>query len=361
MPDLLLPDEGADERAKSRAAQELILPPLADPVASANAREAAVADPEKFAKAKRIAEQLALPVPTVERNLDSLDSERKVREMQARMVADPFYADRMRGPDFAKLSQGDDLSLTGVAKSIALLPWRATQLLAAGGATLAGGLYGVDAMPFELASQVMGKPEAGKPLPFDPFGGIGAMLRGASRNVEVYAKRVADVSPRASVVEQGIASGFQSLGANIGPMIAALYTGNVPLALTVMSGSVGGQSYTKGREAGLTSLSAAQFGFNDAAIEYLTERIPLFKLVGDMKAGSPFVKALMQNQVAEQLGEQAATVLQDFNEWAVLHPEKPFAQYLAERPVAALQTAIATAIGSGGQVAIMYAAETNAK
>jgi hypothetical protein len=51
-------------------------------------------------------------------------------------------------------------------------------------------------------------------------------------------------------------------------------------------------------------------------------------------------------------GEQLATVLQDLNDWAVLNPEKPFADYIAERPSAAAQTLIATVVGVGGQVTL---------
>src|SRR3990172_9104424 len=333
MPDLLLPDEGADERAKSRAAQELILPPLADPVASANAREAAVADPEKFAKAKRIAEQLALPVPTVERNLDSLDSERKVREMQARMVADPFYADRMRDPNFAKLSQGDDLSLSGVAKSIALLPWKGVQFTASGAPLLVGGLAGAFAATLESTAEGMKSAVSGvesvtglkaKRHPEDIFARIGAKYRGLAGEAISYGKRVADLPPDAGFVQQAVFSGFQSLGQNLPPMLMAMYTGNAPAALVIMSAASGGQSYVKGKEVGLPTLAAARYGVYDAAWEYITEVLPFTKLLGEMKAGAPFIKAFMHNQVSEQLGEQVATVMQDFDEWVFLHPNKPF-------------------------------------
>jgi hypothetical protein len=67
---------------------------------------------------------------------------------------------------------------------------------------------------------------------------------------------------------------------------------------------------------------------------------------------------VIQN-IQEQFGEQTATVLQDLNEWAVLNPDKPFSEYLAERPNAALQTAIATLVGTTGQVAAIKAIEAS--
>jgi hypothetical protein len=353
----LLPDE--EQRVST--ADELILPPLPSAEVQANARLAASNDPEKFAKIKRVSEQLAIPIETVERNFDSLDSEAKVREMNARMIADPFYADRMRDPNFARLSQGDDLSLTGVAKSIASLPWRAVQGVASGLPSLTGGLAGTVAAGAELASEYVGKPLAGKLLPEDIFAKIGQKYRQIAIDSQKYAERVADVPTDAGIVHRSLMSGFQSLGANLPPMITAMYTGNAPLALTLMSASSGGQSYARGREAGLTPLRAAEYGLNDAGWEYLTEVLPFTKLLGDLKAGSPFIKAFMHNQVSEQLGEQVATVMQDFDEWVFLNPDKPFSDYVAARPSAALQTAIATAIGSGGQVSILYAMQTDAQ
>lgn len=354
---IMPPDEGTDQRkaAAPLSGTNFVMPQDPNPVALVNARDAASGNPEEYARAKKIAERLSLPVPVVQSDLPSFDTEQKVTEMQARMARDPFYAQQMRDPNFAKLSSGDE-GVLGAVKDVVTFPWKATQAVAGGAYQLASGVYGATAAPFELASQIT-KPLVGTVLPEDIFGKVGAGLRGLSTSAREYGKRVSDVPADAGIVRASIASGFESLGQNLLPMVAALYTGNAPAALAIMSTATGGQSYAKAREAGLTPLQATKYGLTDAGFEYLTEIMPLTKLLGEMKAGTPFVKAFMHNQVSEQLGEQAATVLQDFNEWATLNADKPFSDYLAQRPVAALQTAIATAIGSGGQVALLHVAQ----
>lgn len=77
----------------------------------------------------------------------------------------------------------------------------------------------------------------------------------------------------------------------------------------------------------------------------------------DLKAGSSFAKTLATQVAKEIPSEQVATVMQDLNEWAVLNPDKPFTDYLAERPSAAAQTLIATAVGAGGQVTVVKGIE----
>ena len=354
---ILPPDEGEDQQkaVAPLTGTGFVMPQDPNPVTLVNARDAASGNPEEYAKAKKIAERLSMPLPVVQSDLKSYDTEQKVVEAQARMARDPFYAQQMRDPNFAKLSSGDE-GILGAVKDVVTFPWKTTQAAAGGLYQLSSGIYGVGAAAAELGSEYITKPLTGAILPEDIFGKIGAKLRAASVSTREYGKRVTDLPPDAGLVRTAIASGFESLGQNLPLMIAALYTGNVALALSVMSASSGGQSYTKAREAGLSVAKATQYGLTDAGFEYLTEMFPLTKLIGEMKAGTPFIKAFMQNQVREQLGEQAATVLQDFNEWVTLHPEQPFSAYLEARPVAALQTAIATAIGSGGQVALLHVA-----
>ena len=76
-------------------------------------------------------------------------------------------------------------------------------------------------------------------------------------------------------------------------------------------------------------------------------------LAADKRATEAGLARTVVNQLAAELpGEQVATILQDLNEWAALNPEKPFAEYLKERPSAAAQTLIATIVGVGGNVVV---------
>src|SRR5574343_143940 len=158
--------------------------------------------------------------------------------------------------------------------------------------------------------------------------------------------------PSVDVVQGGVSSGVKSLVQNTLNLPLAFLPGGQAAYMTAVTSSAGGQSYQKAREKGVDPVTSLIYGASDAVIEYGTERIPVARLLGDLKAGAPFMQTLLHNAMLEVPGEQAATVLQDLNEWAVVNPDKPFSTYLEERPAAAAQTLIATLVGVGGSVSV---------
>ncbi|MBP6504504.1 MAG: hypothetical protein KA316_17260 [Rhodoferax sp.] len=155
-------------------------------------------------------------------------------------------------------------------------------------------------------------------------------------------------------IERGFQSGLQSLGQNLVLLPLALTPGGAPLALGAMAASAGGQSYGQARQAGVGPVGAAVYGASDAAIEFGTEAFAFLPFLRDLKAGAPLVRNLLMTAAREVPGEQAATLLQDLNAWAVLKPDATLGDYLAERPDAAVQTLVATLVGTGGQVTLMH-------
>ena len=158
--------------------------------------------------------------------------------------------------------------------------------------------------------------------------------------------------PSGDVVQGGVSSGVKSLVQNTLNLPLAFLPGGQAAYMTAVTSGAGGQSYQKAREKGVDPVTSLVYGASDAVIEYGTERIPVARLLGDLKAGAPFMQTLLRNAMLEVPGEQAATVLQDLNEWAVVNPDKPFSTYLEERPAAAAQTLIATLVGVGGSVSV---------
>ncbi|MCG9052345.1 hypothetical protein LH447_04400 [Laribacter hongkongensis] len=134
-------------------------------------------------------------------------------------------------------------------------------------------------------------------------------------------------------------------------------TGNPALMLAPLAGIAGGRSYGKARDAGRTPAVATMYGFSDGAVEYLTEKIPAGKLLGDLQKGIDWKKMLAGQLGHEAWTEQVATVAQDLNEWAVLNPDRPFAEYLADRPAAAYQTLVASIVAAGAQTAVIKGAD----
>lgn len=152
-------------------------------------------------------------------------------------------------------------------------------------------------------------------------------------------------------ISGGIYSGFQSIGQQLPAIAAGVATANPAVSLSLMSASTTGAEYVKAREK-LDFAQAAPYATLQGLIEYATEKLPIFQLFKDLKVDESFLNILGKQILLEIPGEQAATALQDLNEWANLNPEKPFKEYLAERPAAAVQTLVATIVGVGGNVAV---------
>lgn len=138
---------------------------------------------------------------------------------------------------------------------------------------------------------------------------------------------------------------------------AAVLTRNASAGSTLLGGLVGGAEYQTARDKGLNPFRAAVYGATQGSIETITERIPVSRLMSDIAAKSPVGKTLINQLVAEIPGEQAATFLQDLNEWATLNPDKTLAEFVAERPSAAAETLVQTIGGVGTTVALTKAAE----
>lgn len=188
-------------------------------------------------------------------------------------------------------------------------------------------------------------PLVGRILPGNPLRATAEGLARYRQSIEAQAKAS---MPRAEgLVESGVFSGIASLARNMAALPLAFLPGGQPAAMAAMTAPVGGQAYGEARDKGVGVVPSLTFGASQAAIEYATEKLPMSRLLGDVRAGSSLLKTLGQQAALEVPGEQIATVLQDLNEWAVLHPEKPFSSYLEERPSAAAQTLIATLVGVG--------------
>jgi ribosomal protein S18 acetylase RimI-like enzyme len=158
------------------------------------------------------------------------------------------------------------------------------------------------------------------------------------------------------VVEAGVYSGLQSMGTSLLTLPLGL-AGSPAAALGTMAAVTGGEAYGQAADKGIAPVPAAIFALSQGALEYATEKIPMGALLKDLKVGTPFYKTVAHQMAREIPGEQLATLTQDLNEWAVLHPEKPFSEYIAERPSAIVQTLIATIVGTGGTVATLKGLE----
>lgn len=218
------------------------------------------------------------------------------------------------------------------------------------------GGYGVLEAAAGALSNYVGQPLADwEVLPVDPFADMTKFFSDTRKGQGELKKIVAGPQEGATELQKGILSGIQSLGNNAAPLIAGMMTGNPGFSLGPMTASVGGQSFGEAADAGLPFDKAATYGTGQGLIEYVTEKIPVTWFLKDLKANASFAKMLAHNLVSDIPGEQVATILQDLNQWATLNPDKPFSEYLAERPDAAYQTLVATLTQAGIQTTVTHA------
>lgn len=84
---------------------------------------------------------------------------------------------------------------------------------------------------------------------------------------------------------------------------------------------------------GRPPLEATLYAGDQAMADYIAGKIPLTKLLRGVKVSSPFFKTVIGQFVLDSGSDQFARHWQDFNSWAVLHPERTFEVCLKERPM----------------------------
>lgn len=312
-----------------------------------------LANPDMAARAVQLGRKTGIPADVVERNLPEVQRNVQLDEFDQVLQRSPAVAQWLTDQANAKVAHDDVDNLSAFDSALKTLGRLGSAGFSGLQRTSAGAVAVLQA-PFDFTAPVL-DPLVGRVLPGNPLRATAQGLAGWRRNIMGQAET--NMPKADGVVEAGIYSGVASLATNLTTLPLAFFPGGQGAALTGMVAPVGGQAYGEARDKGLSPLQSATFGASQAAIEYATEKIPLSRLLGDVKAGTGFAKTLARQVAAEVPGEQVATVLQDLNEWATLNPDKPFSSYLEERPSAAAQTLIATMVGVGGQVTVVKGIE----
>jgi hypothetical protein len=170
-------------------------------------------------------------------------------------------------------------------------------------------------------------------------------LRRWRQSTQAFAETVAP-KPKTQAGND-ILSGFRSIPGSLAAAGTTLLTGNPYLGATVLGAATGGQSYGQARDEGVGVGRAALKSAIDAAVETGTEIIPEKFLLGDVMAHAGLRKFVWDQVKSEVPFEQAATVLQDFNQWALIDSNhgKTFDQYLGEIEPHAWSTLVSTLVG----------------
>jgi hypothetical protein len=297
--------------------------------------------------------------------IDTSEAKRRLAIAKGVSVMDtsPKLTQNMVNPNFANIAHDDTQNLGDTERTFNTYQptdgaiTRGVKAMISGLQSASAGVVGAVRAPVDIAA-TFAQPLAGTILPENPFARVSEGLRKYQESISGQAKAM--MPKGEGIVESGVYSGLASLSANLATLPLAIMPGGQAAALTAMTLPVGGEAYGEAKEKGLTTAQSLIYGTSQAAIEYATEKLPMHRLIGDLKAGTPFYKTLATQVALEIPGEQLATVLQDMNEWAALNPEKPFSTYIEERPSAAAQTLIATVVGAGGQVTVAKGMQTAA-
>jgi hypothetical protein len=335
-------------------------------------------NPEQYSASRRIAGYLGYPTAAVEA-MPSLIDQAKVQQIKQDTAGAPVLQQRYTDADFAKLAHDDSNSLTAIESAIRALggaakfvtsapeaPWGgligAGRAIASGVPSASAGLYGAAASAFGLADQaIQGIDNAAafvtgtKRRQIVGTPGPEGFMRSLAASSSADATAVLGLSADAGFWERGVKSGLQSAGQNLAMLPVGLAeTGAISgeaAVLSLMGLITGGQSYTKGRDAGLNPLAATAFAAQDATAEVVTEKyLGMAGFLKNVKAGASAGKLAMFELSKEVPGEIAATLWQNFNEWANLNPSKSVGEFISEQPEAVAQTILATLVGGGVQI-----------
>lgn len=223
---------------------------------------------------------------------------------------------------------------------------KAGRALVAGAPQFSAGAYGAAAYPFEAVG----------------LDSVGQFLRREQRASQAQSDRLAGMDTGPGLVERGVLSGLRSAGQQLvtlpaGAANTARLTGE-KLMLALMGLTTFGQSYGKARDQGAGVGPSAFLGLEDATAEVVTEKFwGAAGLLADSKAGMGAAKLFMRDILREVPGEVGATIWQNFNEWATLHPDKTVRDFIYEQPAALAETVIATIVGGGAQVGAIRATQ----
>ncbi|WP_019051587.1 hypothetical protein [Sphingobium xenophagum] len=318
-----------------------------------------VAKPDEAARANAIAKERGLPAVVVQSDLPNFEAQQRAARANEVMRQHPAIGRWSAKPDNAAIAADDYDNLGLFGKAFYTVKGVGSSLATGGYSALVGAPAGFIRGLSETAEQNSPIAWAQEKL----FGGsLEGLLAEGATSVQNWADKKADswrvrsgnrfVDAAFSGVESApIALGSVAVGLTAGPQAGVSFAG----------AATAGTEYKAARSKGLDPFAAQGYALVQGSIEILTEKLPVSKLVGDIANKTPLGKTFVRQIMAEVPGEQAATFLQDLNEWATLNPDKTVKDFWAARPGAALDTLVATTAGVGTTVSLAKAGERTAR
>lgn len=316
------------------------------------------ADADKEARVAMLAREYDFPATIISMDLPGFEAQHRAGKAQAIMSQYPAIGRWSAKGNNAAVAADDYDNLSLLGKAFYGLKNIASSVQASAYAGL-GGVYGTIGALAENMDALTPSSEA------ERRAGIKSLPRIIADYALSIQKADQDAAAKARPnVDNWLARNLLAGVESVVPSLAAVGVGVVAgpgAGASVMGASVGGNEYVRARDKGLSAPRSLIYGASQGAVEFVTEKIPVSRLVGDLAAKSPLGKTLIRQLAAEIPGEQAATFLQDLNEWATLNPDKTVADFMKERPAAAAETLVATVGGVGATVGLTTATERTAR
>ncbi|KQN09825.1 acetyltransferase [Sphingobium sp. Leaf26] len=303
------------------------------------------ANAEQAARVSQLARELDYPETLVSADLPAFEARAKSYRAQGVIAQYPAIGAWSAKGSNADIAADDYDKLGLFGKAFYGLKNVGGTLAAAGYQAL-GGFYGTIGGVAENLASISPETSA----LFQPLADYSLGIQKADKKAADAARPQID-----NWVVQNLMVGLESVPVSLAA-IGASFVGSPAAGAAIMGTTVGGNEYATARDAGLSPNRSLVYGASQGLVEYVTEKIPVSRLVGDLASKSPLGKTLLRQLVAEIPGEQAATFLQDLNEWATINPDKTLAQFVSERPIRAAETLVSTVGGVGATTGVTLAA-----
>lgn len=241
-----------------------------------------------------------------------------------------------------------------------ITPTNVGRSLEAGMGTLTAGIQGAAQAAFETMDEYSPLAQAERALFGQSVEGWAAQRYSASR--QSYERYSDERRPETKTQEgQAVLSGVESIPGSLAALVGGAYFKSAGIAASLMGVTVGGQSYGRGRDFGLSNEHALLYGSIDAAIEAGTEFLPFSRLLPNTGVG--FGRRLAGTLVADVPGEIVATLGQNLNQFLNMDmgEGKTWQEFIDEQGGDIYETAIASAVGSGALASAVSASEWAAR
>lgn len=299
--------------------------------------------PDVEARIQNLARAYDLPIDAVRLNRPDVETRYKLDQFNYDELAQmfPTTSNLLSNPNAAAIAHDDVDNMTGIEKALrpAIGSIRAMGRLVA---DIPAAVYGVGEGIAKTAAPLF-DPLAGTIFPENPLRRIAAGFEDFRKKSQAIGNLIQGPMPAdAGVFERNLYNASRSFGDMLPGLAMTLATRNPGYAL--YSGGViqGGDSITDALDKGAAPIKALTLGAADATAEVFFEKFGVSRLLKDVAAGSGFGKMLFGQIIREVPGEMATTLVQNFNEWALIHPDKPFADFVAELGPAERDTVIST-------------------